>query len=267
MKTVVFRAHLLLGDAIYASAVIGRYVREHPEDRVVVECLDEYPKEIYQWIPGSVETTFETDTVCDVRYEFDVTAAMHDATAHKWGIWKSLGSLHGLPADDVPVLNIPSWEIPEQWKSAYVISPFSRSCTSHQGLPANKTLPTTTWMPLIRYLRRRGPVLIVGSHRDRMTGFSIDESERVAGESLAVVASVFRTARCVISVDNGLARLSTLTGANTVTLMPEFLPLEVFVPAQWANSTSRVAQVDMRMDPGSFTASMKFLLRQYAQVI
>jgi hypothetical protein len=265
-KTVVFRCQQLLGDAIYATCVIGRYMRDNPETHVVIETLDEYPKEVYTWIPGSPEITFATDTPCDVRYEIDPTQAMHHAVQHKQGIWLSMGAIVGLPADDVPQLNIPQVEIPEAWKGAYVISPFSRSCTSHQGLAANKTFPTRTWSSLLHFLRRRGKLLIISAAQERLNGFSLDESDRVAGFSLATVASVMRHAKCVIALDNGLARIATLVHANVLVLMPDFLPLEVFAPAIWAIETSRVVQVDVTMDANAFAASMKHLLRVYAKV-
>lgn len=273
MFTTVFRCHLLLGDAMYAACVIGRYQREHPQEKVVVECLDEYPKEIYTWLPG-VELTFATDTPCERRYVIDPHAAMLHACnpdgrskQPKIPIWKAMGEILNLPSDDIPQLTIPRHEVPQQWKGAFILSPFSRSCSSHQGQPANKVLPTETWMPLLRYLRRRGKVLIVGSKNERMPNFVLDESERIAGYPLAVVASAFREARCVISLDNGLARLATLVGANTITLMPDFLPLDVFAPCPWGMKSSRVAQIDVRMDPLSFSASMKHLLREYARVV
>jgi len=274
-NTVVFKSQMLMGDAIYVSAVIGRYMRENPEDRVIIETLDEYPKEVYSWLPGRPEITFATDTDCDVLVEFDVTDAMHSAVKKDHGIWHGLADtakISGLyrpqlTADDIPILNIPRVEIPEQWKGAFVICPFSRSCTSHQGQPPNKTLPTATWLPLLRFLRRRGKVLFVGGPDDRMQGFAIDESERIAGLPLVIAANVFKEARCIISVDNGLARISTLVGANTVTLMPEFLPLEVFAPAKWNIGKSRVVQMTSQIPPLAFTASMKHLLRIYAEVL
>lgn len=121
-----------------------------------------------------------------------------------------------------------------------ILSPFSRSCTRHGGMRPNKTFDSWKWEPIIRFLRRHEYEVKVSCRpNDRLEQCSIPESDYLSSYTLEEIEKDFRSASLTISVDNGLAHISSAVGTRTIIFWPPTLCAEFIAPT-WSPKTTLI---------------------------
>lgn len=118
-----------------------------------------------------------------------------------------------------------------------VIAPFSRSCASHRGFRANKTLAHERWSLVIGWLRRVGFAPLVLQAPDEQWGGA--EVETVEAASLADLVDILSQARLVITVDNGIGHVASALGCRTVIVWPPVSDLN-FIGPVWNPRTALI---------------------------
>ncbi len=131
---------------------------------------------------------------------------------HMVNAWELLFRLNR--SRDVP---LPSIQIQDAPHYDFVISPYSVSGAS----PQVKQWPFDRWDPVVKWMKERGSVVVLGSATDP----EVIDAPMLRGEPLDVVAGVVKNAGTVVTMDNGISHLARAVGANHVLMYPAILPL------------------------------------------
>lgn len=131
-----------------------------------------------------------------------------------------------------PWRTLDSLSLEEDIPSGLVLfSPFSASCSSRSGLPANKMIPSEKWLPIINFLRTLGPIRMLGAPDDRPdASWQLSEEEIMTGVPLDWLAAVMKKSKLVITIDNGMGHLAASQDAKHILLYPMCLGLHFILP-------------------------------------
>jgi len=218
MKIVVVSKNLL-GDGLNISPALRALVKANPHIQFDVATNDDAIKEIYSRMGvdvGVITNGWRYDGLVD----FDVSEAF--ALGHKngWHITKCFAEMVGVKTDE----NCPTFITTEEEheKDLILISPFSKSCSSNEGLPPNKMLPWAKVGVLLDFFRSYGKVGILGAENDRAP-IEASEDEYYTGLPLNKVALMLRDCKLLFTIDNGISHLAASQQANSVVIYPACL--------------------------------------------
>jgi ADP-heptose:LPS heptosyltransferase len=234
----LFTSRNLLGDGLYVSAALRQWHREHHQAQITLETLPGYVKPIYSGMGvsgidvtsdeylsrtelekkdagGDYDLPFREEF--DLDHTFDVSKAFllsHEKQQH---VAESYADLLGVELERKedyshvgPFYNPGPQEVEDELKGLILVSMFSMSCSSHQGMAPNKMLPWHKWQIILAYLRTLGlPIRFVGAPIDRAPNLlRLSEDEYLTGIPIPKLAAVMRHARLVVTLDNGMSHLA-----------------------------------------------------------
>lgn len=107
------------------------------------------------------------------------------------------------------------------------IAPFSHSCSSHTGQPANKTAPVSYWENLVEKLPL--PVVSLGALGEP----PIKGTENIRGANLRNVASIINTCELYIGGDTGLTCIAGCVNSKII-LLNSAIPLFAISPQTYS---------------------------------
>ncbi|MDE2103698.1 MAG: hypothetical protein KGL39_41050 [Patescibacteria group bacterium] len=253
----LFVSRNLLGDGLWIGPAIAAWSAVHPEvTEKVILTNDDYIKVIYSRM-GISDVRVTTDGAeerqeWDFRYDMNPSVAMGISEVHKCHIAEAYAEMLGVelaggrdalcptfyctPEDEAGVQDVPM--------GALAIAPFSRSCASLVGLPANKMLPWPVWQRLLTMLRAyEVPVVVLGGAKDRATELGMFEQEYICGWPLPRLAYAMATRmRGVIGVDNGVMHLAASQRLPELLFYPACLGQHWIVP--WGNPNLMIVHLD-----------------------
>lgn len=247
----LFRSMNLMGDGLNISPALREWHKRNPEYEIDLLTLPDYLSGMYarMGVPLRVVTD-EADLrrPYDFEFNFDVGIAFKLGDEFKLHMTEAYSRMllgEGQGIGDFK----PTYEpIEEEHRSGLIlISPFSRSCASKKGEPANKMLPWHVWHPIIQLLRFYGEIGVLGGPGDSGT-LNVAENEMYLGLPLNQVALMLRDAKLLVTIDNGLAHLAGSQGTSMIEFYPACLSMHWAMPM--GNPKMVIAQIDpARLEP------------------
>jgi hypothetical protein len=130
-----------------------------------------------------------------------------------------------------------------------LFSPFSASCSSRKGDQPNKMLLASHWVQIISFMRKLGPIRMLGAPDDLPDeSWQLSEEEVMTGVPLDWLAAAMKKAKLVITIDNGMGHLAASQDAPHILFYPMCLGLHFILP--WgANHT-----VPIQLEPSQVQA-------------
>jgi hypothetical protein len=249
----------LIGDSLYLLGPVKKFLDKYPDEASCILVQPNISGELFarcfhQRIPVvfSEQSAREIDPdAVEFRIESGPVGAIcfqkARETGRQWHISEGYAHLLGVDMEGC-ITPITDWfYYPNQrfdTEKLAILSPFSRSCTRHGGMRPNKTLDDYKWEPIIRFLRRHGyKVKVSCGPKDRLKNCSILESDYLQSYTLKDMEMDFRKASLTISVDNGLAHMSSSIGTKTIVLWPP-ASCEEFIAPVWSPNTTLVHMGD-----------------------
>jgi hypothetical protein len=180
----------------------------------------------------------------DYEFDFNTTEAWRLSDKKRFPLMLSFAEMMGVDMTGVPYVPIyqpPEMEIPEEWKNRVLLSLMSFSD------PINKTpRKVTDWLVLFDTLRKEYPDSkfgFIGGKDERLPDeLDIKEDEYLLGIPFEETAHIMRHAKCVVTIDNGMAHLATSQKARQFYLAAACLKLYYIVG--WGNPNLRVWHFD-----------------------
>lgn len=305
MKKALFISRNLIGDGLMISPAFRQWHKLNPDAEITLLTHLNHVTTIYERMgvpvtvltdeeharslgPYDLEHTFDCSVafgLCDERYRAWRTAEprthhpgyirgahIADAYAELLGIElpPRPDNRHIQPVfkpDQVLAHSIHDHsELIRMSKGKVLVSMFSASCTSREGLPPNKMLPWTKWVPILAYLRRtfgEGSLRFLGAPEDRAPpGLQIPENEYWTGIPLNTLALMMCQASLVVTLDNGMSHLASSQDAREVVFYPACLGLHYIVP--YGNPNLAVMQANPpTVDPRSIVRALDLFVSDF----
>jgi ADP-heptose:LPS heptosyltransferase len=260
-----FRSVNLIGDALNISPAWRQWIKENchwnnngPNDEIYMQTLPDHTAPLYQGMVRDlvkIQTVFEKpEGEFDFQHTFNVNDAfalcdknkchIADAYAELLGV-KLTGANDRLKPTYIPETFAISGDIGDiidpEFKDNILISMFSASCTSRDpkiGIP-NKCVPYIKWKPMFAYLRDRfpdTPIRILGAPTDRVpeefeSQLGIKQGEYMLGIPLNRLSLIMKSAKLLVSVDNGMGHLGASQETPTFLMYPSCLGVHYILPA------------------------------------
>jgi hypothetical protein len=258
----------LLGDSIYASFFIRRYIETHPEEQIEILlpvatwCMD-----IYKGILGvcnvRVKADGERPDICvDLSRAFGLCVGTYGGIKPFWhGISETLG----LNTEDmlVPPITV-TGHCPYSLRQRVLLSPYSASCGSRSGGTPNKMLPMAHWQLVFDLVHDMwvagwvGKPLFIGGPGEQILPDVLPEYE-LLGAALPTVVGVVKTAQCIIGVDTGTVRLANMLKTTAFYTTPLGLG-KMFMP-EWGGDIAHETGDPLTLSPTSFRNSVSMFLK------
>jgi ADP-heptose:LPS heptosyltransferase len=269
MPTALFTSKNLVGDSLCISAALRAWHKLHPEYEIDLLTNDDSVAELYQGMGVPLRVVFTRDEgfyqpVGELpgepptykhygfEFNFDVNKAFAICDTKKCHLAQGYADSLGVKIGDKPEDLGPFYDPDERdteliherdmaWvdkvpQDTILIAPFSRSCTSHEGKPPNKTLPWAKWKPILRFLRTlKRPIRVTGSANERADQLGFSEEEYLTGMPLRPLARAMKQGKIslVVCVDNGISHLTGSQKIPQILYYPLCLGLHYAVP--WSN--------------------------------
>jgi ADP-heptose:LPS heptosyltransferase len=282
MKKALFTSKNLVGDGLCISAALRKWHELHPEYEIDLLTDMNGMTQLYFGMGVPLQVRFEVFkddghslTILGYPYDFehvfDVSKAFaicdrekcHMAQGYAADLGVDIGDDIG-PFYEAPIVAEDQLLIDSVPDDVILIAPFSRSCTSHDGKPPNKTLPKHKWMPILAYLRRLGKqIRVTGSEGEPTNIPGISDDEYLLGFPLRPLARVLRDKTfLLVTVDNGISHLGGSQKVPQVLFYPLCLGLHYAVP--WSNPFV----MPIHMDPAmAETAQLTWCTKQSVEMI
>jgi ADP-heptose:LPS heptosyltransferase len=228
-------------------------------DEIHMFCLPDHSTCLYEGMGVPWKIIHTPEPPYQVEINFDVARATGISTEKRCHLVNAYAEIAKITTDrlqPIPNYQPPEMEVPEDKKNLIMVSMFSRSCTSRSTppQPPNKMLLWNHWKPLLELLRSEypdGKLALLGGPEDRLRpeyGLNVSEDEYLLAIPLPLLANYMRYAKCVVTVDNGMAHLAASQRANQFYMASAALALHFIVP--WGNRNMRVAHVNpMTVNP------------------
>lgn len=173
------------------------------------------------------------------NFNFDVSEAFRIGHEKHLHITECYADMLGVEISEFTPTFVPTEE--EHEKDLILLSLFSKSCASNQGLPPNKMLPWKKVEPFLEYFRQFGKVGILGGPNDRAP-IEASEDEYYTGMSLNKVALMLRDCKFLFTIDNGISHLAASQKTKSIVLYPACLDLRWIAPR--GNENAFIIQID-----------------------
>lgn len=112
-----------------------------------------------------------------------------------------------------------------------LISPFSRSCSSHSGQPANKTLDDWKWEHIIRSLRKQNlPIKVLAGQNDYLKKCSVSIHDYITCPDLYSLELTLKSSKLLVTLDNGIGHVAAALNLPMIYLWPKVSNLEFIAP-------------------------------------
>lgn len=259
----LFKSVNLIGDGLYISAPLKIWHEHHPEYEITILTLMDHVAPLYKGMgfPCIVVGTAD-ESEYDFVFNFDCGQAFAIGDRDKCHISEAYAKMLGVQIEEAgPIYTAPDYSAPN---NVIYIAPFSRSCSSNEGLPPNKKLPIPKWSPILRYLRTIAPVMLLGAKNDTWpqssdTWMNFDEFSKILGEPLDVIAARLSCCKLLVTIDNGIAHLAASQNTPTVLFYPECLGIH------WITPVGNLNCVAIQLNPATVSANL--LLKKLKEVI
>jgi hypothetical protein len=267
LKTLTIEVPNLLGDAIYSSFVIQQIIQAHPDDLFeIVLSEPTWCAAIYSYIPGVRNVRPKRPgEVCSKR--IDLSRAFAKDVSQYGGekpFWHVISEDLGYNSEAMTKPPIALSSIPvTSVVGRVVLSPFSASCASRQGQPANKMLSAAHWQcvfDLVLDMWHNGQVgepLFIGAPGEHVLR-DVPPAFEMLGEPLPHVMAVLQQAQCIIGVDTGTIRLANMLGTPAFFTTPLGLG-KMFLP-DWGGYTRHETGYPQAYTPTQFRDSVESFL-------
>lgn len=252
MKRALLRSVNLVGDGLWAGLVAKQWYETQGKefDEIHLQTCPNHAIDIYKSMGVPWKVVLEAEGEYDYEFKFDAWAALKLSDKKRFHLAKSFGELMGVDMTDVPLVpnyQPPEMEVEEHLKNRVLLSMFSFSD------PINKVpRKWTDWNILLDTLRSEYPGSkfgMLGGEKERAPDvLGLQEDEYLLGIPMDKTANVMRYAKCVMTVDNGMAHVAASQKVNQFYLSAWCLHLHYIVG--WGNPNLRV----FHFDP--FTADM-----------
>lgn len=271
---VLFISKNLIGDALNIYPALRRFHLTNPDAHIDLYTLPDHTKSLYGYmgVPVNVitELPFDIDKInygldwdetgYDTIFEFSPNTAFILGDRHKAHIALCYANMLGvkLEQEDWELkFNPPPVELADNEKGLFLISPFSKSCSSNEGKPPNKMLPWEKWRPIITVLRSMGKIGMLGGPTDRAMELGLAEDEYFTGLPLERVAHIIRASRLVVTIDNGIAHLAASQKAKMVLFYPACLGLHWIIPIGNPNMLQVIQMDPSKVDVSELVLAVK----------
>lgn len=230
----VLDATNLLGDSIYLLKPIQEYIKKNGTEKLVVvahpgisfEMFDRcfgYEVPVLKSLDDAV--TYADDEDLEVLklqagLASDVSIQHKKETGQRLHIADSYAKMLDVVIPEINPLMLWADEENSPVKEYILVSPFSRSCSRHSGLPPNKTLDDWKWNNILTYLRKQYPVKVMGAPGDRLEKVVIADNDYLCASTLSGIQEEILKAHFVVTVDNGIGHIAAALGVPTIILWP-----------------------------------------------
>lgn len=241
-----FTSKNLIGDSLGIAPALRAWHRQHADWEIDLLTLPDYIAQVYTrfGVPLNVITDeSKLNKPYDFEHNFNINEAFTIGDQKKVHIAEAYArALFGeeLP-EDLEQGNCYEPEEEEHASGLILFSPFSRSCSSNQGKPANKMLSWPVWLQILTLMRSYGEIGVLGGTGDRLP-LPIADNEYYTGLPLNTVALMLRDAKVIVTIDNGMSHLAASQKAPTVLFYPACLGMHWVSPV--GNPNAFVIQVD-----------------------
>ncbi len=247
MKRALIRSCNLLGDALWIGPVMKRWMETKGKDfdEIHLVTCPNHAVDIYKAMGIPWKVMFEPEYESyDYEFKFDAWKAYTLSTKKLLHMARMFGEMMDVDMTGVPLVpnyQPPEMEVEEDLKNRVLLSMFSFSN------PENKVpRKWEDWNILLDTLRREYPDSkfgMLGGLTERPPDvLGIKEDEYLLGMPMDKTANVMKYAKCVVTVDNGMAHLAGSQKANQFYLAAWCLHLHYIVP--WGNPNLRLWHFD-----------------------
>lgn len=224
----LFRSQNLIGDSLYIQPALAAWAAEHVGWEVDLLTLKDHVSCLYEGMQiPNLRVVFEREGEYDFEFNFDVNIAFSIGDKEKVHIAEAYAKMLGVAIPTkLPVYQPPEGEAE---KNLFLLSMFSNSCASNSGHLPNKIISWGHWLYILALLRQCGKIGILGGPNDHAL-LPARQDEYYLGLPLPQVARMLRSAKMLVSIDNGLAHLAATQGTPTVLYYPACLGRHWIVP-------------------------------------
>ena len=235
MKALL-KSYNLMGDGLVATPSIKAFYKHYQAqfpDLSITLATDPGPVSvIYQRVGVPLELLTcpreeVDDRGFDFVFEFNISRAWQIGTCSNVPSALAHAAMLGVALESIsPVYQVPEEILGPAPSELILFQPYSVSCSSHSGQPANKRWQDEKWVQIYQWLRRDFPDIglrVLGSAKDQ-TVPGLPEEDHCFGLHLDAVAALQNKARLVLTLDSGVAHLAASQDARIVELYPECLP-------------------------------------------
>lgn len=244
----LFTSRNLVGDTLYISPSLNVWHRQHPDYEIGILTNNDFVKPLYTRMGVPVSSIWDNDTLAKdwlhevsdtFEHNFDVSKAFLECGKRQCHLAEGYAALLGIEIpkgprkyDHLKPIMIPTpEEIEPDRQGLILVSMFSSSCSSRSGQEPNKMLPWKKWQPILRYLRTLNyPIKFLGAPNDRTPMLDISEDEYMTGVPLNRLAHIMKSARLLVTLDNGMGHLAASQQTPTFLFYPRCLTTWFILP-------------------------------------
>lgn len=263
MKALMY-SYNLLGDGLQTGPALRAFYAHHIGHDSALEISlathDNYIAGIYSRMGVPLKQVItepvEDDSAYDFVFNFDISRAFA-LGIHNTPCALCYAAMLGMPLREIlPVFELTEAEDAEAEQAAreapYVLfQPYSMSCSSWTGEPANKRWKDEDWADVYgRVVQAYCGVKVLGGVRSQKEYLipGIPEAAHCFGLPLGTVAAMQKHAAAVLTLDNGVAHLAASQRATMVKLYPQCLP------PQWMSNLSNPNGLVLHWRPEELSA-------------
>lgn len=246
MKRALFISKNLIGDALSISPALIAWHKAHPHYQIDLWTLPDHVATLYPFMGVPLRVVTEEAGLhypYDYEAKFDVNLAFQIGNKNQCHITEAYAAIINAPITSKQPVYVPHDDYQGGHETGMVlISPFSRSCASQTGEPANKMLPWPIWRVVIRELERQvDRVFVLGAADNYTEELGLPLTRYIVGRPLNEIALLLRDAKLLVTIDNGIAHLAASQNAWTALFYPACLGVHWIVPE---NPNQIAIQVD-----------------------
>jgi hypothetical protein len=261
----LFKSVNLIGDALYVGPALRAWIKQQKGPvEIWLETLNDHVAPLYygmvrDFLHGEryheEARHLKTFAVIhnhpegqfDFEHTFDVSAAFKLSDQKKQHLATSYAELLGVKIGDTkeslkPIYIPDTGEIPPPTipEGCILVSMFSASCSGRDpkcNYVPNKMLPWLKWEPMLNYLRLQfpdTPIKFLGAPADMVpNGYAMNivrPGEYMLGIPLNRLALIMKTAKLLVTIDNGMSHLGASQETPTFLMYPVALGPHYILP-------------------------------------
>lgn len=245
----LFKSNNLIGDSLYISVPLRQWIMEHRDWQVYLQTLPDHIAALYQGMTRDLKILHmefnRPEGEFDFEFNFDVNKAFKLSDQKRQHISQSYAEMLGVSIQEPGPVYEPLFS-DCQWDfhgcnlngNLILISMFSASCASREGKPPTKMPAWDKWIPMLKLLRSsypNAPIKMLGAPTDHLPDnlqLLTEELhiERMHGIPLNELAMIMKSAKFLLTLDNGMAHLAASQKCPTFLMYPKCLAPHYILP-------------------------------------
>src|SRR6266446_289694 len=255
MKRAMFISRNLIGDGLNISPALRAWYADHQDWEIDLLTNPDQIAPLYERMGVPLHLVYAQNDkaygIYDFAFDFDCGKAFSIGEMTGKHITACYAMMLGV---DISKERKPTYEPFEEdhEKDLVLVSVFSKSCSSREGLPPNKMLPWDKVSRILPLLRQAGRIGVLGAEGDQVpifkdSGCNVVENEYYLGLPLNKVALMLRDCKMLFTIDNGVSHLAASQNTRSVVLYPACLDPRWIAPI--GNENAVIVHADPKSVP------------------